>query len=48
MTNSELLLVVACVLFGVEGFARAFGQSILNGALVPAGLALVALAFVIV
>lgn len=48
MTTSELLLLVAVVLFGVEGVARVMGQSILRGALVPFGLACIALAFLII
>ena len=47
MTNSELLLIVACVLFAVGGAIRVMAKSV-DGALVAFGLACTALAFVIV
>jgi len=47
MTNSELLLIVATVLFAVGGTIRLMARAI-DGALVAFGLAAVALAFVIV
>jgi hypothetical protein len=47
VTNSELLLLVACVLFAVGGTIRLIGKSV-DGALVAFGLALTALAFVVV
>lgn len=47
MTNSEWLLIIATILFGVAGVISLTARSIV-GALVPVGLALVALAFVIV
>ena len=46
MTNSELLLVIACVLFVVAAVVR-LGARAFDGALVAAGFAAVALAFVI-
>ena len=47
MTNSELLLIVACVLFAVAGVMRLMSRAF-DGALVAAGLALATLAFVVV
>ena len=47
MTNSELLLIVACVLFAVGGTIRLIARSV-DVALVAFGLALTALAFVVV
>jgi hypothetical protein len=47
MTNSELLLLVATVLFAVGGTIRLIAKSV-DGALVAFGLACTALAFVIV
>jgi hypothetical protein len=47
VTNSELLLIVACVLFAVGGTIRLLARSV-DGALVAFGLACTALAFVVV
>ena len=47
MTNAELLLIVACVLFAVAGVYR-ITKSAFDSALVAFGLAAFALAFVIV
>jgi hypothetical protein len=47
VTNSELLLIVACVLFAVGGTIRLIAKSV-DGALVAFGLAATALAFVVV
>ena len=47
MTESELLLIIACVLFSVGGVIRVMARSV-DGALVAFGLACTALAFVIV
>ena len=47
MTTSELLLLVAVILFGVTGAVQVAARSI-TGALVPFGLAFFALAFLII
>ena len=47
MTTTELLLLVAVILFGVAGVVQVAPPSI-TGALVPFGLAFFALAFLII
>jgi hypothetical protein len=47
VTNSELLLIVACVLFAVGGTIRLIAKSV-DDTLIAFGLALTALAFVVV
>jgi len=47
VTNPELLLIIAVVLFAVGGVIRVMAKSV-DGALVAFGLACTALAFVIV
>jgi len=47
VTTSELLLLVAVILFGVAGCVQVAARSI-TGALVPFGLVFFALAFLII